>query len=135
MENGRLIYTICRKLFYTICHLCITNVHYHRRQAWTRLNNIRIRITVTPFHTPVNWYLDKRKQLHFVYHLSRVSSATYHQNCRYNGSTTFKLISYKISISEIQDQQVVPRYSHTTRLSCGQAIHNHIHISCVTYPL
>ena len=36
--NGRLIYTICRKLFYTICHLCITNLHYHRRQAWTRLN-------------------------------------------------------------------------------------------------
>ncbi len=39
MVNGRLIYTICRKLFYTICHLCIKNLHYHRRQAWTRLNN------------------------------------------------------------------------------------------------
>ena len=39
MLNGRLIYTICRKLFYTICHLCIKNLHYHRRQAWTRLNN------------------------------------------------------------------------------------------------
>ena len=39
MVNGRLIYTICRKLFYTICHLCIKNFHYHRRQAWTRLNN------------------------------------------------------------------------------------------------
>ena len=41
-----------------------------------------------------------------------MSSATYHQNYCYNGSTTFKLISYKISISEIQDQQAVPRYSH-----------------------
>ncbi len=36
MVNGRLIYTICRKLFYTIGHLCITNLHYHRRQAWNR---------------------------------------------------------------------------------------------------
>ena len=39
MVNGLLIYTICRKLFCTICHICIKNLHYHRRQAWTRLNN------------------------------------------------------------------------------------------------
>ena len=37
--NGRLIYITCRKLFYTICHFCITNLQYQRRQAWTRLNN------------------------------------------------------------------------------------------------
>ena len=39
MVNRRLIDTICRKLFYTICHLCLKHLHYHRRQAWTRLNN------------------------------------------------------------------------------------------------
>ena len=38
------------------------------------------------FRTPADWYLDKRKQLYFVCHLSRVSSATYHQNYRYSGS-------------------------------------------------
>ena len=46
--------------------------------------------------------LDKRKQLYFVCHLSRVSSATCHQNCRYNGSPTFKLMAYERSIGEIQ---------------------------------
>ena len=56
--------------------------------------------------------MDERKQPYFVYHLYHVSSATYHQNYCYNGSTIFTLISYKISISEIQDQQAVPRYSH-----------------------
>ncbi len=39
MVNGRVIYIICRKLFCTICHLCIKNLHYLRRQAWTHLNN------------------------------------------------------------------------------------------------
>ncbi len=77
MVNGRLIYTICRKLFYTICHICITNFHHHRRQAWTRLNN-HLRgpypyNSYPRFRTPADWYLDKRKQLYFVYHLSRVS--------------------------------------------------------------
>ena len=37
MVNGRLIYTTCHTLFYTKCHLCIKTIHYHRRQAWTRL--------------------------------------------------------------------------------------------------
>ena len=32
---------------------------------------------------------------------------------------------YEMSLSEIQDQQVVTKYSRTTRLLCGQAIHNH----------
>ena len=35
--NGRLIYTTCRKLFHTIFHICIKHLHYHRRQACTRL--------------------------------------------------------------------------------------------------
>ena len=42
MVNGRLIYMICRKLFYTICHLCIKNLHYLRRQARTLNNHIRV---------------------------------------------------------------------------------------------
>ena len=103
--NGRLIYPTYRKLFYTIYHHCITNIHYHRRQAWTRLNNhIRGRYRYNRYHhfrTSADWYLDKRKQLYFVCHLSRVSSATYHKNCRYNRSTTFKLMSYEMLISQI----------------------------------
>ena len=74
MVNGRLIYAICRKLFYTICHICIKNLYYHRRQAWTRLNNhLRGPYPYNSYHhfrTPADRYLDKRKQLYFVCHLS-----------------------------------------------------------------
>ena len=61
MVIGRLIYTACRKLFYTICHICITNVQYHRRLAWTRLNNHRRGLyllnSFPHFRTPSDWYV------------------------------------------------------------------------------
>ena len=40
--NGRPIYTARRKSFYTICQICIKNLHYHHRQAWTHLKTIRL---------------------------------------------------------------------------------------------
>ena len=103
--NGSLIYPTYRKLFYTIYHHCITNINYHRRQAWTRLNNqMHGPYQYNRYHhfrTSADWYLDKRKQLYFVCHLSRVSSATYNQSCRYNRSTTFQRMPYERSIGEI----------------------------------
>ena len=50
-------------------------------------------------------YLDKRKQLYFVCHLSRVSSATYHQNCRYSDSNyelpRFQMLKHTHTIRNI----------------------------------
>ena len=83
-----------------------------RSKSWTRLNN-HLRdpypYNSNPhFRTPADWYLDKRKQLYFVCHLSRVSSATYHQNSRYSGSTTFKHMIYESSICETQGHRSWP---------------------------
>ena len=72
-----LCYVMSAVSCFTLCYLCIENLHYHRRQAWTRLNN-HLRgpypyNSYPRFRTPADWYLDKRKQLYFVCHLSRVS--------------------------------------------------------------
>ena len=34
-----------------------------------------------------------------------MSCATYHQNCRYNGSTTFKLMSYERSRRKVESRE------------------------------
>ena len=62
-------------------------------------------ITVTPLfaHHQVSMWTSVNNHISCrPYHLSRVSSATYHQHCRFNGSTTFKRMSYERSIGEIQ---------------------------------
>ena len=71
-------------------------------------------ITVAPIfaHHPISLWTSVNNHISCTTYL--VSSATYHQNYCYNGSTTFKLMSYERSIGEIQDQQVVTRYSHST---------------------
>ena len=100
------MYTICRKLFYTICHLCIKNLHYHHRQSWTRLNN-HLRDSYpynTIFaHQPIGIWTSVNNYISCA-----TSSATYHQNSRYSGSTTFNLMSYEGSIDETQGHRSWP---------------------------
>ena len=88
-------------------------------------------ITVTTIfaHHPISMWTP-----YFVYHLSRVSNATNHQTFK----TIITMVVQHFYVIRMVDRwqstsYVVTRYSRTTRLSWGQAIHNHI--SCVIYPL
>ena len=90
--------------------------HTHTTRNIFRSKHHTNRSDLTPqFHlldsTMVYKNRDKRKQLHFVCHLSRVSSATYHQNCRYNGS------NYELSSCQML------KHTHTTRNICRSKHH------------
>ena len=52
--NARLIHTARRKLFYTICHICITNIHYHGRKVWTHLRIVVFFFFTYKHASPIN---------------------------------------------------------------------------------
>ena len=120
MVNGRLIYTICRKLFYTICHLCIKNLHYHRRQAWTRLNNhLRGPYEYNGYpiftHRPIGILTNVKTTF-------RVSRATYHQNCRYNDSN-YELSSVQMLKHTQTTRNIFRSKQHTNRSDLTPQFH------------